>query len=117
MFHHLSSVIVYQLHMSLPQRDSCHIAAATSHKYYKENLPVQLEEFRRQMENPGVSYPEYYNRKFHSYDSGNLDWQAVWELEAATAATAVRVFKEQSLSAQEACDAMRNSFLDGLQAS
>lgn len=35
------------------------------------------------VENPQVSYPEYYLRTFHAYDAGNLEWKAALELEVA----------------------------------
>ncbi|MEH1908295.1 MAG: class I SAM-dependent methyltransferase [Nostoc sp.] len=36
-----------------------------------------------QVENPQLSYPEYYLRPFHAYEGGNLSWKAAWELEVA----------------------------------
>ncbi|MCC5624152.1 class I SAM-dependent methyltransferase [Nostoc sp. CHAB 5715] len=36
-----------------------------------------------QVENPQLSYPEYYFRSFHAYEGGNLSWKAAWELEVA----------------------------------
>ena len=78
---------------------------------------MQLKELKEQLENPDISYPDYYLKKFHAYEAGNLDWQAVCELEPATAATAVRVFKHDHLAPDAAEDAMRDSFLDGIQAS
>ena len=76
---------------------------------------MQLEELKTQLENPDISYPDYYMRKFHAYESGNLSWQAAWELEPATAALAMRVFKHDHLSPEAAANAMRNSFLSGVQ--
>ncbi|MEH2139795.1 class I SAM-dependent methyltransferase [Nostoc sp.] len=36
-----------------------------------------------QVENPELSYPEYYLRPFHAYEDGDLSWKAAWELEVA----------------------------------
>ncbi|MEH2390390.1 MAG: class I SAM-dependent methyltransferase [Nostoc sp.] len=36
-----------------------------------------------QVENPQLSYPEYYLRPFHAYEGGDLSWKAAWELEVA----------------------------------
>ncbi len=36
-----------------------------------------------QVENPQISYPEYYLRPFHAYEGGDLSWKAAWELEVA----------------------------------
>eukprot|EP00444_Apocalathium_aciculiferum_P034642 CAMPEP_0183486936 /NCGR_PEP_ID=MMETSP0370-20130417/180186_1 /TAXON_ID=268820 /ORGANISM="Peridinium aciculiferum, Strain PAER-2" /LENGTH=462 /DNA_ID=CAMNT_0025680255 /DNA_START=63 /DNA_END=1451 /DNA_ORIENTATION=+ len=33
---------------------------------------------------PSIEYPDYYLQPFHGYDSGNLEWHAAHELEAAT---------------------------------
>ncbi|HLO85907.1 MAG TPA: class I SAM-dependent methyltransferase [Nostocaceae cyanobacterium] len=39
-----------------------------------------------QVENPQITYPEYYFRSFHAYEGGNLSWQAAFELEVAAKA-------------------------------
>ncbi|MEH2047654.1 class I SAM-dependent methyltransferase [Nostoc sp.] len=36
-----------------------------------------------QVQNPQLSYPEYYLRPFHAYEGGDLCWKAAWELEVA----------------------------------
>lgn len=36
-----------------------------------------------QVQNPQISYPEYYFRAFHAYEDGNLSWQPAFELEVA----------------------------------
>ncbi|AFZ22769.1 methylase involved in ubiquinone/menaquinone biosynthesis [Cylindrospermum stagnale PCC 7417] len=35
------------------------------------------------VQNPQITYPEYYLRTFHAYDDGNLGWKAALELEVA----------------------------------
>ncbi|MBN3899284.1 MAG: class I SAM-dependent methyltransferase [Nostoc sp.] len=36
-----------------------------------------------QVENPQLSYPDYYLTSFHAYEGGDLSWKAAWELEVA----------------------------------
>jgi ubiquinone/menaquinone biosynthesis C-methylase UbiE len=36
-----------------------------------------------QIQNPQITYPEYYRRTFHAYDVGNLGWKPALELEVA----------------------------------
>ena len=81
------------------------------------SLPVQLEQLRLELTNPDAVYPEYAERKFHAYDGGNLDWLAVWEVEPATAATAVRILRPDTLGPDEATAIMRQSFSHSVQAS
>lgn len=76
---------------------------------------MQLRQLKAELENPDISYPDYYLKKFHAYQLGNLDWQAVCELESATASLAVAVFKHEHLKPDVAENAMRNSFLNALQ--
>ncbi|KAK9818469.1 hypothetical protein WJX74_007120 [Apatococcus lobatus] len=75
----------------------------------------ELEKLRSHLVDPDFIYPEYADRKFHAYDGGNLDWQAVWEVEPATAATAVRVFKNDNLDPAIAMSTMRQSFTHAVQ--
>ena len=78
---------------------------------------LQLEQLREQLTDPGLVYPAYAQLNFHAYDDGNLDWQAVHEVEPATAATAVRVFRHDKLGHEEATKRMRQNFIKGVQAS
>ncbi|MFW6296238.1 MAG: class I SAM-dependent methyltransferase [Halothece sp.] len=36
-----------------------------------------------QVEDPNLSYPDYYVCSFHAYEKGNLDWEAALEVESA----------------------------------
>ena len=68
-------------------------------------------------ERTGVRYPEYYMRKFHAYDAGNLCWEAAYEAEPATYAMALRVWPhERELSWREAQRRLRYSFLEAVDA-
>jgi ubiquinone/menaquinone biosynthesis C-methylase UbiE len=37
----------------------------------------------KKIQNPDLTYPEYYLRSFHAYEQGNLNWEAAWEVEVA----------------------------------
>lgn len=51
----------------------------------------QVEELRShdwetqltQIQNPSITYPDYYLRSFHAYDNGNLGWEPALEVEVA----------------------------------
>ncbi|DBB17542.1 TPA: hypothetical protein ACH3X3_002600 [Trebouxia sp. C0006] len=75
------------------------------------NTP-ELEDFKSQIEDTTLQYPDYYHEKFHAYDGGNLDWEATWEFEVAAATTAMRIFKDDKITSDAASHALRRSFLD-----
>lgn len=60
--------------------------------------------------NPAVTYPDYYRVPFHAYDEGNLCWSAAFEAESATHAMALRVWKQEPLTWQEAQTRLRDCF-------
>ncbi len=64
--------------------------------------------------NPAVTYPDYYNVPFHAYDAGNLCWEAACEAQSATYSMALRVWKNESLTADEAQTRLRSSFHQAL---
>ncbi|MDY6785425.1 MAG: class I SAM-dependent methyltransferase [Cyanobacteriota bacterium] len=37
----------------------------------------------KQVRDANLTYPDYYLRSFHAYDTGNLSWEAAWEVEVA----------------------------------
>ena len=59
---------------------------------YKNELH-QLEDIYSQTNNKSIEYPAYYTRPFHGYDTGNLNWLAALEGEAATLSMAVNYWK------------------------
>jgi ubiquinone/menaquinone biosynthesis C-methylase UbiE len=63
-----------------------------------------------QISNPQVVYPDYYQVPFHAYDAGNLCWPAAFEAEPATYAMALRVWPQETLTADEAQERLRGSF-------
>jgi ubiquinone/menaquinone biosynthesis C-methylase UbiE len=64
--------------------------------------------------NPAVTYPDYYNVPFHAYDAGNLCWEAACEAQSATYSMALRVWKNESLTADEAQARLRSTFHQAL---
>lgn len=60
--------------------------------------------------NPKVAYPDYYQVPFHSYDKGNLCWDAAFEAASATQSMALRVWPQEKISWQTAQARLRNSF-------
>jgi ubiquinone/menaquinone biosynthesis C-methylase UbiE len=45
------------------------------------------------VQNPQLSYPEYYLRPFHAYDKGDLCWEAALEVEVAARAVHAGIWK------------------------
>lgn len=46
-----------------------------------------------QVENPQLSYPNYYLTSFHAYETGNLSWQAAFEVEPAAYAVHAKIWQ------------------------
>ncbi len=45
-----------------------------------------------QVQNPEISYPDYYLTSFHAYETGNLSWQAAFEVEPAAHAVHAKIW-------------------------
>ncbi|MGA7954347.1 MAG: class I SAM-dependent methyltransferase [Gloeobacterales cyanobacterium] len=45
-----------------------------------------------QVNNPGLTYPDYYVRSFHAYEEGNLGWEPATEVEVAAYAVHARIW-------------------------
>lgn len=50
------------------------------------------------VENPNLQYPDYYTTSFHAYESGNLSWQAAWEVESAARAVHAQIWSKGDVS-------------------
>ncbi|MDZ7960785.1 MAG: class I SAM-dependent methyltransferase [Aulosira sp. DedQUE10] len=61
------------------------------------------------VENPQLSYPNYYLTSFHAYDTGNMSWQAAFEVEPAAYAVHAKIW--QGAEAQ-GDDKLRQSYHD-----
>lgn len=47
-----------------------------------------------QVENSQLQYPDYYLTSFHAYETGNLSWEAAWEVESAAHAVHAKIWSE-----------------------
>jgi ubiquinone/menaquinone biosynthesis C-methylase UbiE len=61
--------------------------------------------------NPNLTYPDYYQVPFHAYPEGNLSWKAAFEAPSATYAMGLRVWINETLTPQTAHERLRGSFL------
>jgi ubiquinone/menaquinone biosynthesis C-methylase UbiE len=46
-----------------------------------------------QVQNPQISYPDYYLTSFHAYETGNLSWQAAFEVRPAAHAVHAKIWQ------------------------
>jgi len=69
-----------------------------------------VKELFKEINNPQITYPDYYKVPFHAYDRGNLCWKAAFEAASATQAMGLRVWKGENLTSQEAEKRLRSSF-------
>lgn len=76
----------------------------------QELQSLNLEQQLSTITQTDVTYPDYYQVPFHAYAEGNLCWLAAYEAEPATYAMALRVWPQETLSAQAAHDRLRSSF-------
>ncbi|MBH8554211.1 class I SAM-dependent methyltransferase [Nostocaceae cyanobacterium CENA357] len=67
-----------------------------------------------QVQNPEISYPDYYLTSFHAYETGNLSWQAAFEVEPAAHAVHAKIW--QGANAQGDAK-LRQSYHDILKSS
>lgn len=65
------------------------------------------------VENPDLTYPDYYLRPFHAYESGNLSWEAAFEAECASRSVHARAFGPDDLDGDRQ---LRQSYQDHLDA-
>lgn len=80
-----------------------------------ESTP-EVFQILEELENKAIEYPFYYVQPFHGYDTGNLSWQAAFEVEPASDAMALRVYKtETGISVLEAQTRVRMGILDAVQ--
>jgi len=66
-----------------------------------------------QVQNPQISYPEYYLKPFHAYEKGDLCWEAALEVEVAAKAVHARIWQGTGV---EGDSQLRQSYHDILQA-
>jgi ubiquinone/menaquinone biosynthesis C-methylase UbiE len=66
-----------------------------------------------EVENPQLTYPEYYLRPFHAYEGGDLSWKAAWELEVAARTVHAGIWQD---AGAEGDAKLRQSYHDILKA-
>lgn len=64
-----------------------------------------------QIQNPDLTYPDYYLKPFHAYEQGNLSWQAATEVEVAAKAVHSKLW---SPSSAESTMKLRDNFIDAV---
>ncbi len=74
-----------------------------SHYWEKEIKTVQ---------NPQLTYPDYYLTSFHAYEKGNLSWDAAFEVESAAYAVHAKIWPEAGAQGDSK---LRQSYHDLLQ--
>lgn len=65
---------------------------------WRENVR-QLQEYDWEqtielIQAPDLKYSSYYTTSFHAYESGNLSWQAAWEVESASIAVHAKIWSD-----------------------
>jgi ubiquinone/menaquinone biosynthesis C-methylase UbiE len=76
-------------------------------------LSPEWERDLARIQNPDLTYPEYYLRTFHAYDEGNLGWEAAMEVEVAAHAVHARIWPEAGAQGDAK---LRQSYHDVLKA-
>lgn len=66
-----------------------------------------------QIQNPNLTYPDYYLKTFHAYDDGNLSWEPAMEVEVAAHAVHARIWQDAGAQGDAK---LRQSYHDVLQA-
>ena len=64
-----------------------------------------------QIQNPDLTYPDYYLKPFHAYEKGNLSWDAATEVEVAAKAVHARLWPEASAASTMK---LRQNYVDAL---
>jgi ubiquinone/menaquinone biosynthesis C-methylase UbiE len=64
-----------------------------------------------QIQNPPLTYPDYYLRPFHAYEQGNLSWEAAMEVEVAAYAVHARLWPD---AGRESSSRLRQNYIAAL---
>lgn len=75
-------------------------------KWIQSQVPLAEQENDLHI-NKSSSIPSYYHKEFHAYETGNLSWEAAFEVEIASAAVGARNFPEYGSKGE---DAFRGAF-------
>ncbi|HAG80975.1 MAG TPA: SAM-dependent methyltransferase [Cyanobacteria bacterium UBA12227] len=63
-------------------------------KRVEELRSLDWNPYLNQVQNPQLTYPDYYFRPFHAYEKGNLNWDAAWEVESAAYAVHAKIWPD-----------------------
>mmetsp|Transcript_52594 Transcript_52594/g.117922 ORF Transcript_52594/g.117922 Transcript_52594/m.117922 type:complete len:384 (+) Transcript_52594:27-1178(+) len=72
------------------------------------------ESLLQEVAGKGASFPSYYSKPFHAYESGNLNWEAAFEQELASRAVGARNFPAFGRDGEEAFRASFDNALESL---
>jgi hypothetical protein len=75
----------------------------------REELRQAAEPLLEACTNPATVIPAYYRARFHAYEQGNLCWDAACETEQASASVALRTWKTEALSPEQAQKRLRDA--------
>ena len=79
-------------------------------EWIKKQVPLsELEDELKKAKSQSI--PPYYQKSFHAYETGNLNWDAAFEVEIASSAVGARNFPEYGSKGE---DAFRGSFESAL---
>mgnify|MGYP003487408736 CR=1 FL=1 len=84
-------------------------------KNYQDLENSSVKDLLDSITNSAIAYPDYYQVPFHAYDRGNLCWQAAFEAASATNSMALRIWKDEDLTWQEAQQRLRHSVYEILE--
>ncbi len=79
---------------------------------YRQLSQHNWEEEIQQVTNSSLDYPDYYLTSFHAYKSGNMSWQAAWEVESAAYAVHAKIWQDAGVNGDAL---LRASYHDLLQ--
>ncbi|KAL3699931.1 hypothetical protein R1sor_017953 [Riccia sorocarpa] len=69
---------------------------------------------KEKLENAAIVYPDYYTKAFHAYETGNLSWEAAFDVEPATMALWKRTLPGAK-SWEEAGNMVRGKWVEAIQ--
>ena len=81
---------------------------------YEKFQASGIKEKLKEVTNPDIVYPDYYQVPFHAYSEGNLCWKAAFEAHSATYSMGLRVWPKEDLTWEVAQDRLRSSFHQAL---
>jgi SAM-dependent methyltransferase len=82
-------------------------------KWIQSQIPLAEldDELHIDKSSSSTTIPSYYQKEFHAYETGNLSWEAAFEVEIASAAVGARNFPEYGSKGE---DAFRGAFESAL---